>query len=92
MNQLILKRYEWRLRHFGDFKGSIDSGCVLAEDETKAKRKITKVANTGGWKKKWRKDGEVFFKSNGDGRTAGPDKLAATKVLYFVERKHEEAL
>ena len=90
MLSLDLKRFEWRLRHIGDFEGSIDSGFVLAKDEKEAKPKITKATKTGGWKKKWRKDGEVFYKSNGDGRTVGPDKFAATQLLFFVERNHSE--
>ena len=66
-----MKSYKWYHRtyeRFNDAGRHIKSGEVFADNDTKAKRMITKESNTACWNKNWINISTGFKKYNGDGR------------------------
>lgn len=64
--------YEWYVRFIGDTSSRIKEGTVDAENLHSAKIKVTKASGTSRWKKRWRQDGNVHYKTDADGRSVGP--------------------
>ena len=64
-------QYKWYRRTYERFHDNgryINSGEVYADNDTKAKRKITKETETAKWGKDWIKTDQGFKKYNGDAR------------------------
>ena len=83
-----MPQYEWRMREIGKHGTYIDQGIIEAPDMIHAKRLVTKASNTAQWGKRWRRDGDTYFKTDGDGRSVGPlVKNISKHILYVRERK-----
>ena len=86
--------YQWYFRKIMDLGNFICKGIVEANNLSEAKRKVTVAANIGRWKKRWReevdKNGKVYFKTNGDGRTHYMDKLGTADYIVFFREMNDK--
>ena len=83
-----MPNYEWRIRKVDTYVTYLYHGVVEAPNVASAKMRVTKASKTGHWGQRWRREGDTYFKTNGDGRSVGiRGKDSATYVLYFCEKK-----
>ena len=78
-----MTEYEWAVRGIGELGKPTRQGKVQAENIRQAKFRVTKASNTGSWKKSWRRDGETYLKTDGDGRSVGPFVEKPARLRFF---------